>query len=65
LDDVRTDRNHWRQIAERSLLTDQRSPSEQPTEARSQPADIQPVTAPPEGFWSRLLGRPMKVKPRE
>ncbi len=66
LDDVRTDRNHWRQIAERSLLTDQRPPSEQPIEALSQPADFQPVTAPPEtasptppvpGFWSRLLGR--------
>ncbi|EXX79535.1 hypothetical protein RirG_004620 [Rhizophagus irregularis DAOM 197198w] len=28
LDDVRVDRNHWRQIAERSLLTDQRSASE-------------------------------------
>lgn len=66
LEDVRTDRNHWRQIAERSLLTDQRPPSEQPIEALSQPADIQPVPAPSEtasptppvpGFWSRLLGR--------
>lgn len=68
LDDVRVDRNHWRQIAERSLLTDQRPASEQVQQDTPQSAEIAPVAetispAQPQsdgGFWSRLFGRPSK-----
>jgi hypothetical protein len=68
LDDVRVDRNHWRQIAERSLLTDQRSTSERvqqdtPQLAETAPAAEQTPPALPQadsGFWSRLFGRTSK-----
>ncbi len=68
LDDVRVDRNHWRQIAERSLLTDQRSASERVQQDAPQSAEITPVAEPTSpaqpqshgGFWSRLFGRPLK-----
>jgi hypothetical protein len=73
LDDVRVDRNHWRQIAERSLLTDQRSASERLQKDTPQSAEIAPVaetTSPPQpqsdaGFWSRLFGRPSKDEHHE
>jgi hypothetical protein len=68
LDDVRVDRNHWRQIAERSLLTDQRSASERLQQDTPQSAEIVSDTEPTAptqlqsdgGFWSRLFGRPSK-----
>jgi len=68
LDDVRVDRNHWRQIAERSLLTDQRPALEQVQQDSPQSAEIAPVAEPTSpaqpqsdgGFWSRLFGRPSK-----
>jgi len=68
LDDVRVDRNHWRQIAERSLLTDQRPAFERLQQDTPQSVEIAPVTEPtlpaqPQsdgGFWSRLFGRPSK-----
>ena len=61
-EDIRADRNHWRQIAERGLLTDQRPPSEQmPDTAQEVTKDVEPVLPPPlpstGGFWSRLFGR--------
>jgi len=73
LDDVRVDRNHWRQIAERSLLTDQRPASEQVQQDTPQSAEIAPVAetispAQPQsdgGFWSRLFGRPSKDENHE
>lgn len=73
LDDVRVDRNHWRQIAERSLLTDQRSASEQLQQDTPQSPEITPVAEPtlpaqPQsdgGFWSRLFGRPWKDEHHE
>lgn len=58
-EDVRNDRNHWRQIAERGLLTDQRSSPEPIIEAAPEAPSVEPTTFPPEGgFWSRLFGRP-------
>lgn len=73
LDDVRVDRNHWRQIAERSLLTDQRPASERLQQDMPQSAEIPPVmelTSPAQprsdgGFWSRLFGRPSKDEHHE
>jgi len=73
LDDVRVDRNHWRQIAERSLLTDQRPAPEQPQQDTPQPAEIPPVAEPTlpaqslsdGGFWSRLFGRSPKDEHHE
>lgn len=64
-EDVRADRNHWRQIAERALLTDQRASSERmPDAAAETTASVEPAIpapSPPEGsFWSRLFGRSMK-----
>lgn len=57
-EDIRADRNHWRQIAERGLLTDQRPPSERTPETTQ---SVEPVLPPPlpstGGFWSRLFGR--------
>ena len=60
-EDIRADRNHWRQIAERGLLTDQRAPSERtPGAAPEMTESVEPT--PPSlpstgGFWSRLFGR--------
>jgi hypothetical protein len=73
LDDVRVDRNHWRQIAERSLLTDQRPASERLQQDMPQSAEIAPVaetilparTQSDGGFWSRLFGRPSKDEHHE
>lgn len=73
LDDVRVDRNHWRQIAERSLLTDQRPASERLQQDMPKSAEIAPVaetTSPTQpqsdgGFWSRLFGRPSKEEHHE
>lgn len=61
-EDIRADRNHWRQIAERGLLTDQRPPSEQTAvAAREMVESVEPTPPPPltsiGGFWSRLFGR--------
>lgn len=57
-EDIRLDRNHWRQIAERGLLTDQRAPPEQRSEVPQEGLNVEPTTLPPEGgFWSRLFGR--------
>lgn len=73
LDDVRVDRNHWRQIAERSLLTDQRPTSERLQQDIPSP-EIAPVVEPVSstqtrqldgGFWSRLFGRPSKDEHHE
>lgn len=58
-EDIRADRNHWRQIAERGLLTDQRpSPERAPDAAPEITSSIGP-TLPPStgGFWSRLFSR--------
>ena len=52
-EDVRADRNHWRQIAERGLLTDQRPASEQAPDVPMP----EPVLDAPTGFWARLFGR--------
>jgi hypothetical protein len=73
LDDVRVDRNHWRQIAERSLLTDQRAASERVQQDVPQSAEIPPAAEPTSpvqpqsdgGFWSRLFGRPSKDEHHE
>jgi len=73
LDDVRVDRNHWRQIAERSLLTDQRPASERLHQDTPQSAEIAPAaetilpaqTQSDGGFWSRLFGRPLKDEHHE
>jgi hypothetical protein len=73
LDDVRVDRNHWRQIAERSLLTDQRPASERVQQDAPQSAEIAPAAEPTSlaqpqsngGFWSRLFGRPSKDEHHE
>jgi len=73
LDDVRVDRNHWRQIAERSLLTDQRPASERLQQDMPQPRETASVgepTSPTQpqsdgGFWSRLFGRPSKDEHHE
>ena len=73
LDDVRVDRNHWRQIAERSLLTDQRPASERLQQDTPQSPEITPVAEPTSpaqpqsdgGFWSRLFGRPSKDEHHE
>lgn len=60
-EDIRADRNHWRQIAERGLLTDQRPPSERTPDATPEmTGSVEPtLPAPPStgGFWSRLFGR--------
>ena len=61
-EDIRADRNHWRQIAERGLLTDQRPPPEQTPVATPEVAEsVEPTPPPPlpstSGFWSRLFGR--------
>ncbi len=61
-EDIRADRNHWRQIAERGLLTDQRPPPEQTPVATPAVAESVEPTPPPRlpstgGFWSRLFGR--------
>ncbi len=61
-EDIRADRNHWRQIAERGLLTDQRPPPEQTPVAVPEMAESVEATPPPPlpstgGFWSRLFGR--------
>ena len=57
-EDIREDRNHWRQIAERGLLTDQRPPPERVIETLQEALDVEPTTPPPEGgFWSRLFSR--------
>lgn len=61
-EDIRADRNHWRQIAERGLLTDQRPPPDRKPDAAPEltesveptPAPLLPSTG---GFWSRLFGR--------
>ena len=65
-EDIRADRNHWRQIAERGLLTDQRAPSERtpvaPPEITESVEPMPPPSPPPTGgFWSRLFGRSQKV----
>jgi len=73
LDDVRVDRNHWRQIAERSLLTDQRPASERVQHDTPQSPEITAVAEPTStpqpqsdgGFWSRLFGRPSKDEHHE
>jgi len=76
LDDVREDRNHWRQIAERSLLTDQRPASERLQQDAPQPAEPAEIASVGEptlpthlqsdgGFWSRLFGRPLKDEHHE
>ena len=52
-EDVRADRNHWRQIAERGLLTDQRPASEQGLDV-PMPESVPDA---PISFWSRLFGR--------
>lgn len=58
-EDVRNDRNHWRQIAERGLLTDQRSSLEPIPETSPETVTVEPSSLAPEsGFWSRLFGRP-------
>ncbi|MEG8055363.1 hypothetical protein QP185_22515 [Sphingomonas aerolata] len=44
-EDLRNDRNHWRQIAERGLLTDQRPASEQFQDTPQSP-EVAPVAAP-------------------
>lgn len=67
-EDLRNDRNHWRQIAERGLLTDQRPASEEFLQDTPQPPEVAPVAPPPSppqpqsdgSFWSRLFGRPLK-----
>ncbi|WP_157134830.1 hypothetical protein [Sphingomonas sp. PAMC 26605] len=62
-EDVRADRNHWRQIAERALLTDQRTALERmPDTLTEATASVEaPLASPPEGgFWSRLFGRSLK-----
>lgn len=61
-EDIRADRNHWRQIAERGLLTDQRPPSQQTPDAAPEVTEsIEPTLHIPlpstGGFWSRLFGR--------
>jgi hypothetical protein len=64
-EDLRNDRNHWRQIAERGLLTDQRPASEQFQDTPQ--SEVAPVAIPPSpqpqsdgSFWSRLFSRPLK-----
>ncbi len=61
-EDIRADRNHWRQIAERGLLTDQRPPPEQTPVSGPEMVESVEATPPPPlpstgGFWSRLFGR--------
>jgi len=58
-EDIRADRNHWRQMAERGLLTDQRVSSEQTPKAPPETEESveQMPSPPPSGFWSRLFGR--------
>lgn len=61
-EDIRADRNHWRQIAERGLLTDQRPLSERmPDAAPKMTESVEPTLPAPfpstGGFWSRLFGR--------
>lgn len=57
-EDIRADRNHWRQIAERGLLTDQRPPSERGLSTPPEVTDsVEPALPPRAGFWSRLFGR--------
>lgn len=61
-EDIRADRNHWRQIAERGLLTDQRPPPDRkPDDAPELMESVEPTPIPPlpstGGFWSRLFGR--------
>ena len=63
-EDIRADRNHWRQMAERGLLTDQRSsPERTPVAATEMVENVEQTPPPPlpststGGFWSRLFGR--------
>lgn len=57
-EDIRADRNHWRQIAERGLLTDQRtSPEPTPNAPPATGENVEPMLPPTGGFWSRLFGR--------
>jgi len=59
-EDIRADRNHWRQIAERGLLTDQRPPPERTPDAApeiTESVDPTPPLPSTGGFWSRLFGR--------
>jgi isoaspartyl peptidase/L-asparaginase-like protein (Ntn-hydrolase superfamily) len=60
-EDIRADRNHWRQIAERGLLTDQRPPSERTPDATPEMTgsveSMLPALPSTGGFWSRLFGR--------
>ena len=60
-EDIRADRNHWRQIAERGLLTDQRPPSERTPDTPEMTESVEPIPPLPlpstGGFWSRLFGR--------
>lgn len=59
-EDIRADRNHWRQIAERGLLTDQRSPLQQEPEVLPEAPEAPETPAleqPPASFWSRMFGR--------
>lgn len=57
-EDIRADRNHWRQIAERGLLTDQRASPEPLPDAPAVTAEsVEAMPPPTGGFWSRLFGR--------
>ena len=60
-DEVRADRDHWREVAERLLLTDQRSSPDQATETPSTgPLHVNTgdyAEEAPRSFWSRLFGR--------
>lgn len=60
-EDIRADRNHWRQMAERGLLTDQRPPPARTPDAPEITESVEPTPPLPlpstGGFWSRLFGR--------
>lgn len=49
IDDLRADRDHWRDMAERLALTDQRP--------RSPATDVEPGSPSRSSFWGRLLGK--------
>lgn len=55
-EDIRADRNHWRQIAERGLLTDQRPLPQQMPEGLPEAPETPAPEQPSAGFWSRLFG---------
>lgn len=56
-EDIRADRNHWRQIAERGLLSDQRNLSEKlPDTGTEAPTATPAQTHTKANFWSRLFG---------